>query len=351
MSEPLTNGAEWQGQSHELPPTHPLEIQKVRVEDWCVEDDVLLCDALEEGATLEALAHGVVRFSHSFSVKELSQRWQALLYDPNVSIPAAKRMACVPSPLRQPFQQAHPLVKTLYEQAHPRKDGAVKQEEELPPGFSDVELAVVHAERGFAAFPSPSAAAIKDENMDSVDADSKTAECSGMPLEAHDLRGLKSRWQGRTRRKDILAINHLERTSMAATSRRLSKAGTLAVLRGYKTCYAIKKTEVVVGRSTEQQAVDIDLALEGSATKVSRLQARIKLCQGVFKLINVGRRAIFVNNTMVESGYQRQLEKNALVEVGGLRFLFQVNSQNVSSLMRHRLPNEREQDVPVGTSA
>jgi hypothetical protein len=53
----------------------------------------------------------------------------------------------------------------------------------------------------------------------------------------------------------------------------------------------------------EQQAVDIDLALEGSATKVSRLQARIKLCQGVFKLINVGRRAIFVNNTMVESGY------------------------------------------------
>ena len=60
----------------------------------------------------------------------------------------------------------------------------------------------------------------------------------------------QSRWQGRTRRKDILAINHLERTSMAATSRRLSKAGTLAVLRGYKTCYAIKKTEVVVGRST-----------------------------------------------------------------------------------------------------
>jgi hypothetical protein len=48
------------------------------------QDDVLLCDALEEGATLEALAHGVVRFSHSFSVKELSQRWQALLYDPDV---------------------------------------------------------------------------------------------------------------------------------------------------------------------------------------------------------------------------------------------------------------------------
>jgi hypothetical protein len=83
------------------------------------------------------------------------------------------------------------LVKTLYEQAHPRKGGAVKQEEELPPGFSDVELAVVHAERGFAAFPSPSAAATKDENMDAVDADSKTAECSGMLLEAHDLRGLK----------------------------------------------------------------------------------------------------------------------------------------------------------------
>jgi len=51
--------------------------------------------------------------------------------------------------------------------------------------------------------------------------------------------------------------------------------------------------------------VDIDLALEGCATKVSREQAHIKLRGGHFKLINIGRRAILVNNCLVESGHVR----------------------------------------------
>ena len=55
-----------------------------------VQDDILLCDAIEEGATLEALAHGVVKFSRSFTVQELSQRWRALLYDPDVSACAVR---------------------------------------------------------------------------------------------------------------------------------------------------------------------------------------------------------------------------------------------------------------------
>jgi hypothetical protein len=58
-------------------------------------------------------------------------------------------------------------------------------------------------------------------------------------------------------------------------------------------------------RWQEEKKVDIDLALEGCATKVSREQAHIKLRGGHFKLINIGRRAILVNNCLVESGHVR----------------------------------------------
>lgn len=48
--------------------------------------------------------------------------------------------------------------------------------------------------------------------------------------------------------------------------------------------------------------VDIDLASEGDARKVSRHQAHLTLQQdGVFRLKNVGRRTVLVNNRQVRA--------------------------------------------------
>ncbi|XP_011028642.1 PREDICTED: uncharacterized protein LOC105128604 [Populus euphratica] len=59
---------------------------------WIPEDDLLLKNAIEAGASLEALAKGAVRFSRKFSVRELSDRWHSLLYDDDVSAKASGRM-------------------------------------------------------------------------------------------------------------------------------------------------------------------------------------------------------------------------------------------------------------------
>ena len=48
---------------------------------------------MKGGASLESLAKGAVRFSRRFSVTELRDRWQALLYDPDVSAAALAAMA------------------------------------------------------------------------------------------------------------------------------------------------------------------------------------------------------------------------------------------------------------------
>lgn len=59
---------------------------------WNAEDDLLLKNAVEAGASLEALAKGAVRFSRKFTVRELRDRWRSLLYDPDVSAEASARM-------------------------------------------------------------------------------------------------------------------------------------------------------------------------------------------------------------------------------------------------------------------
>ena len=64
-----------------------------------------------------------------------------------------------------------------------------------------------------------------------------------------------------------------------------------------RTEFLITKREMVLGRSTDDQKVDIDLADEGNASKVSRQQAFIKLrWNGEFCLRNVGRRPVWINN-------------------------------------------------------
>ena len=62
---------------------------------------------------------------------------------------------------------------------------------------------------------------------------------------------------------------------------------TLAVLRGRLVRYLMRSREITVGRAAQDHTVDVDLTLEGPASKVSRKQAIIKLTNsGEFYLAN-----------------------------------------------------------------
>ncbi|XP_057986779.1 uncharacterized protein LOC110666015 isoform X2 [Hevea brasiliensis] len=62
------------------------------VSPWIPEDDLLLKNAVEAGASLESLAKGAVQFSRKFTIREIQERWHSLLYDPIVSAKAAFHM-------------------------------------------------------------------------------------------------------------------------------------------------------------------------------------------------------------------------------------------------------------------
>ncbi|KAK4771555.1 hypothetical protein SAY87_032087 [Trapa incisa] len=59
---------------------------------WIPEDDLLLKNSVEAGASLESLAKGAVQFSRRYSIRELQERWYSLLYDPVISAEASAHM-------------------------------------------------------------------------------------------------------------------------------------------------------------------------------------------------------------------------------------------------------------------
>ncbi|KAG1347520.1 putative Microspherule protein 1 [Cocos nucifera] len=59
---------------------------------WIPEDDLLLKNAVEAGASLESLAKGAVRFSRRFTLQELQDRWYSLLYNSDISAEASARI-------------------------------------------------------------------------------------------------------------------------------------------------------------------------------------------------------------------------------------------------------------------
>jgi len=108
--------------------------------------------------------------------------------------------------------------------------------------------------------------------------------------------------------------------------REAEKEHSLALLRGRTLRYHIKSRQVMIGRNTEHSTVDVNLAEEGSASKISREQGVIKLkANGSFYLKNVGKNPIYINGKVISIGEKKRLLDCCLIEVGGLNFIFEMN--------------------------
>ncbi|XP_022135884.1 uncharacterized protein LOC111007538 isoform X2 [Momordica charantia] len=119
-------------------------------------------------------------------------------------------------------------------------------------------------------------------------------------------------------------IVRLEQGAHACMKRSMASHGALAVLYGRYSKHYIKKSEVLLGRATEDVIVDIDLGREGSGNKISRRQAIIKIDQdGFFSLKNLGKCSISINNKEVAPGHCLRLNSGCLIEIRGMSFIFE----------------------------
>ncbi|KAM4880950.1 microspherule protein 1 isoform 6-T7 [Sylvia borin] len=106
---------------------------------------------------------------------------------------------------------------------------------------------------------------------------------------------------------------------------------TLAVLRGRMVRYLMRSREITLGRATKDNQIDVDLALEGPAWKISRKQGVIKLKNnGEFFIANEGRRPIYIDGRPVLGGCKWRLSNNSVVEIASLRFVFLINHELIA---------------------
>lgn len=80
--------------------------------------------------------------------------------------------------------------------------------------------------------------------------------------------------------------------------------------------FTVMLPQITLGRSSKDNQIDVDLALEGPASKVSRKQGLIKLKNnGDFYIANEGKRPIYVDGKPVANNQRCKLNNNAVVEV------------------------------------
>ncbi|XP_015577026.1 uncharacterized protein LOC8275810 [Ricinus communis] len=129
-------------------------------------------------------------------------------------------------------------------------------------------------------------------------------------------------------------IMRLEQGAQSYMQRAIALQGAFAVLYGRRSKHYIKKSEVLLGRATEDVIVDIDLGREGRANKVSRKQATINLDKsGSFHLKNIGKCSISVNDKEMAPGQSLSLTSSCLIEIRGMPFIFETNQACVKQYL------------------
>ncbi|CAN8279271.1 unnamed protein product [Cochlearia groenlandica] len=179
-------------------------------------------------------------------------------------------------------------------------DGHAFESDEDLPNYSDVE------------------AMILDMDLDPDDQDNFDLEVS--------------KYQSEDMKRTIV---RLEQAANSYMQRAIASRGAFAVLYGRYSKHYIKKPEVLVGRSTNDLAVDIDLGREKRGSKISRRQAMIQLGNdGLFHIKNLGKYSISVNEKEVDPGQSLILKSDCLVEIRGMPFVFETNQSRIKEYLK-----------------
>ncbi|XP_031551329.1 microspherule protein 1-like [Actinia tenebrosa] len=322
---------------------------------WRPTDDLALITAIQQTNDLTAVYLGV-KFSARFTLKDIQERWYALLYDPVVSRLATLAMKQLPAdvvtaaqnnalwnkeeesllaniPSSSPssleiFQDQldkhpstfHPCRTVVSLRNHwlLMRQYQLLSDQSVPTGenalnFSDVEEQINDSE-------------LLEPKDDSLEQELSIAD----RRQKREIRKLEEeipKWQVIV---DEFCVPNKSATSGVSSNEFDSQ--TLAVLRGRLVRYLMRSREIAVGRSTADNQVDVDLSLEGPAWKVSRKQATIRLkSDGEYYVVNEGRRPLLIDGKPITLGTKARLHHNSTFEICGLRFVFLINQDLVTA--------------------
>lgn len=316
---------------------------------WRPTDDLMLISAVQQTNDLAAVYLGI-KFSCRFTLREIEERWYALLYNPQISHIAVEAM-----------RGLHPGVVTMA-----LNNALWSQEEEavlakIPSsdaGHLETFQAVLkdnptvfHACRTATSLHHHWVLMghynlLNDQKVQLIPPGDNVTDFTDAEDQKSDAELVKPRdvreealeqelvANDRLSKREIMRLEEdlpLWRTVLDTGAMPDFQADELAVFRGKVVEFRMKKKSVTFGRATPTNKVDFDLSLEGPAYKISRRQASIHCSEeGEILLHNEGRRVVFVDGRAVFSGRSARLESNQTIEVGSMSFLVLLNNTSVT---------------------
>ncbi|XP_073837832.1 microspherule protein Rcd5 [Musca autumnalis] len=298
------------------------------------------------------IVHRGTKFSCKFTLHELQVRWGALLYEPALSRIAVAAMRNLHPELIESVQR-----KALFSTAEEELLATIKSTDnpklEQFQELLDKNASVFYISRTAKSLQnhwqmmkqyqllSDQVVNISDQPLTFSDAEDLILD-NELNEQRDEALEIELALADRQNKREIrLLENELSRWNVLVDS--MTAGGiapefdgqTLAVLRGRLVRYLMRSKEITFGRDAKDCVVDVDLSLEGPATKISRKQGTIKLrSNGDFFIANEGKRPIFIDGAPLLSGNKTRLANNCVVEMAGLRFVFLVNYELINAI-RH----------------
>ncbi|ESP01908.1 hypothetical protein LOTGIDRAFT_225027 [Lottia gigantea] len=323
---------------------------------WKAQDDLLLINAVQQCNDL-SLVHTGVKFSCHFTLKEIQERWYALLYDQQISKLSIQTMKMLHPDIIGQVQ-----AKALFSNREEELLGTIPSTKN--PSIERFQDLVNEHPEDFYPLRTPKALhthwlllkqyhLLPDQSVQPMPRGDHILNFSDAEDAIHDEELLEPKDEAVEKelmvadRRCKKEIRHLEEEmpklqclvdNVTGISPPDFDNQTLAVLRGRLVRYLMRSKEITLGRATKDTNVDVDLSLEGPAWKISRQQGVIKLrpC-GDFYLANEGKRPIYVDGKPIIKGNKQKLFHNSVVEISSLRFIFLINEELVKT-MRTEIP-------------
>ncbi|KJH51832.1 FHA domain protein [Dictyocaulus viviparus] len=295
---------------------------------WTAADDVALVTAVTHVHDLRA-AYGSIKFSRPYSLEDIEERWYQLMYDDVLSRQAKKRINELPVEeiLRIQSRTAftvreEDLLRGLEIGTNSCPDRAMMEEliKKYPDDFHSARtpqslLDHWHILNSYGILaPGPQSTMLDWEMLE------RTYDLTGR-VNFDETRALNAAAACDTREQEYARVVVQPVTGICSPA-----ADVRATLRGRVVRYLVRTDRVVLGRSTPRDPVDLDLALEGPAEKVSRRQAIIARdpSSGMFEMTNVGARTIFVDGKALGTNSRTRLVDNSIVQIAIIRLVFRI---------------------------
>jgi microspherule protein 1 len=325
---------------------------------------------VQQTSDLETVFRGV-KFTCRFTLKEIEDRWYALLYDPAIAkISVAAMRQLHPDIIAQCHRKAlfseaeEEVLRTVLSNSQPTDETFEELLIKNPEVFLTYRTAkclnhhwslMKHyhllPDQTLLPLPRHEEVISFSDAEEMVEKETRTAITSGQftgQLKRDSDLAYELNLADRKSKKEI---RHLENEipkwqvlvdSITGVAPSDFDNQTLAVLRGRLVRYLMRSKEITIGRSSKDATVDVDLALEGPANKISRRQGLIKLQpNGDFMIANTGKRPFYVDSKPVLCGANcAKLNNNSVVEISGLRFVFLINQDLIASVRAEALKSQ-----------